>query len=829
MTSFQSIHSWLLALLIIPGISGSVHAAAPLAPTDCRAKASSFNGTNVSIAINWTDNSTNETAWQVKYTIDNGSTEYALNGGNINSNTMGTTGNIVVTWSTASANHVYRFKVIANSGVTTSSASNVATVGTYPLNPPINLKIAVVDPFNVTLSWEEQSYSEDGFVIERKTGAGEWTCIGNTASNSLAIATQNWIWPWQTFAFRVRAFTGSVPTTPADVSVYSNEAPVSASAYTLAATKVPNLPAVNLSWPNIQNEDGYHIFQVLYDSNGNRNDSFIGETAANVTIYQAIAPTIEPTKTCRFYVMPYSGDYYIGSSSVASVTLDGITSNGRIAGNPGGALSHTFTHVSGSTVSSRTLTGTPESLSFNATTGEITGVFPPALGDHPVLYTVNFTDGSSLAQTFDILVRPPPGAPLVGAPLPAWSAVTGATRDTPLAGTFTDVEAESAVRVSTNLGNMDFILFDTATPATVANFMNYVRTEAYTDVVFHRSIPNFVVQAGGFKGTGTGSSFTRVVTDPPVVNEPGIANERGTLSMAKLGTDPNSATSQFFVSLGDNRSNLDYQNGGFTVFGRVAGNGMTVADAISNLPTSTYNLSLDGSATATPFSDFPMAAATAPPTMDQTKVVKITSVTPIPTLTYSVTANTQPDIAAASIVNGQLHLVGLSGGHTTLTLTATDLDDLTATQTVEVDIKDTYNTWATRTAFPGGQNAALQDPDGDSLTNLLEYALLGDPAVASQGPLPASGRTGIAPAAQFMTLTFAVRKATNGLSYIVEANNQLSGTWTEVWNSANDPVFGHAQVLSFTNQADRTVVTIQDSAALAHPGSRFMRLKMVQY
>jgi len=407
--------------------------------------------------------------------------------------------------------------------------------------------------------------------------------------------------------------------------------------------------------------------------------------------------------------------------------------------------------------------------------------------------------------------------------------VTGATRDTPLAGTFTDVEAESAVRVSTNLGNMDFILFDTATPATVANFMNYVRTEAYTDVVFHRSIPNFVVQAGGFKGTGTGSSFTRVVTDPPVVNEPGIANERGTLSMAKLGTDPNSATSQFFVSLGDNRSNLDYQNGGFTVFGRVAGNGMTVADAISNLPTSTYNLSLDGSATATPFSAFPIAAATAPPTMDQTKVVKITSVTPIPTLTYSVTANTQPDIAAASIVNGQLHLVGLSGGHTTLTLTATDLDDLTATQTVEVDIKDTYNTWATRTAFPGGQNAALQDPDGDSLTNLLEYALLGDPAVASQGPLPASGRTGIAPAAQFMTLTFAVRKATNGLSYIVEANNQLSGTWTEVWNSANDPVFGHAQVLSFTNQADRTVVTIQDSAALAHPGSRFMRLKMVQY
>lgn len=840
MTLYQSIHSWLLALLVIPGISGSAHAAAPLAPTDCGAKAISFNGAYVSIAINWTDNSTNETEWQVRYTMDGFPGDFSINpNGNLpssstTSSSPGTTGRASYTWTGALANRVYHFRIIANNGAATSGASNVASVGTYLLNAPINLKAAVVDPFNVTLSWEEQSYSEGGFVIERKAGAGDWTCIGNTASNSLSIATQNWIWPWQTFAFRVRAFTGSVPTTPADVSVYSNEASVSASAYTLAATKVPNRPAVNLSWPNIQNEDGYHIYQVPNGSTGYLDDYFIGETAANVTTYQAIAPTIEPTKTCRFYVMPYSGDYYIGTSSVASVTLDGITSNGRIAGNPGGALSHTFTHISGSTVSSRTLTGTPETLTFNAASGELTGIFPATLGDHPVLYTVNFTDGSSLAQTFDILVRPPSGAPLVGSTLPAWSAVAGATRDTSLAGTFTDAEAESAVRVVTNLGNMDFILFDTATPETVANFMNYVYAGAYTDVVFHRSIPNFVIQAGGFKGTGTGSSFTSVATDAPVVNEAGISNVRGTVAMAKLGTDPNSATSQFFVSVKDNQADLDHTNGGFTVFGRVAGDGMAVADAINALPRGNYttppaDLTVDGSLADTLFSDCPIAAATAPPTMDQTKLVKITSVARIPTLTYSVTANTQPEVAAASIVDGQLHLVGLSGGHTTLTLSATDLDNLTATQTVEVDINDTYSAWATRSAFPGGHNGEEQNPDGDSLTNLLEYALLGDPAVASQGPLPTLGKTGIAPAAQFMTLTFAVRKATTGLSYIVEANNQLSGAWTEVWNSANDPVFGHAQVLSFTNQADRTVVTIQDRAALATPAPRFMRLKVVQY
>jgi len=125
---------------------------------------------------------------------------------------------------------------------------------------------------------------------------------------------------------------------------------------------------------------------------------------------------------------------------------------------------------------------------------------------------------------------------------------------------------------------------DTA-PVTVANFLSYVNSGAYEDTIIHRKVNNFVIQGGGFYYDPASSDITAISVGPAIVNEFSRSNTRGTIAMAKLGGDPNSATSQWFVNLGDNSANLDSQNGGFTVFGKVLGTGMTAVDAIGALRT----------------------------------------------------------------------------------------------------------------------------------------------------------------------------------------------------------------------------------------------------
>jgi peptidyl-prolyl cis-trans isomerase A (cyclophilin A) len=142
------------------------------------------------------------------------------------------------------------------------------------------------------------------------------------------------------------------------------------------------------------------------------------------------------------------------------------------------------------------------------------------------------------------------------------------------------------VEIRTELGTFEVNLFDNATPETVANFLSYVNSGAFANNVVHRSIPGFIVQAGGFQYTGpiTGVfTLDEVAVGDAVINEPRFSNVRGTIAMAKIPDLPNSATSEWFINVSNNSGNLDIQNAGFTVFGQVVGDGMQVVDAIANL------------------------------------------------------------------------------------------------------------------------------------------------------------------------------------------------------------------------------------------------------
>lgn len=127
-------------------------------------------------------------------------------------------------------------------------------------------------------------------------------------------------------------------------------------------------------------------------------------------------------------------------------------------------------------------------------------------------------------------------------------------------------------------------LFDKLTPLTVTNFLNYVNDGDYVDSIFHRSVPDFVIQGGGYTYDSP-NTVLEISRDPAVVNEYFKSNTVGTIAMAK-GATPDSATSEWFFNLADNSANLDLQNDGFTVFGEVIADGLSIVNLMAEVPNS---------------------------------------------------------------------------------------------------------------------------------------------------------------------------------------------------------------------------------------------------
>ncbi len=163
--------------------------------------------------------------------------------------------------------------------------------------------------------------------------------------------------------------------------------------------------------------------------------------------------------------------------------------------------------------------------------------------------------------------------------------------------------AGPVVRFHTSLGDIDVQLDQTDAPKTVANFLGYVNRGDYGNSIFHRSVPGFVIQGGGYYVAN--GKLLLITAQSAVANEYKVSNTRGTIAMAKLGNDANSATDEWFFNLADNSSQLNNQNGGFTVFGTIINSqGLAVMDAIAALETVDASSSLGSAFTNLPVIDY---------------------------------------------------------------------------------------------------------------------------------------------------------------------------------------------------------------------------------
>src|ERR1700731_46259 len=298
-----------------------------------------------------------------------------------------------------------------------------------------------------------------------------------------------------------------------------------------------------------------------------------------------------------------------------------------------------------------------------------------------------------LASALTALAQNTP--PVVTNPIADFTEYAAApARSIDLTTAFADSDVSAAVRMTTVLGTMDFELFGQQKPITVANFLKYVGQGRYFIIdktngqvasnFIHRSEPGFLIQGGGFLGTvnpmqPASAQPTQVLPLPAVQNEPGISNKRGTIAMAKQPGDPNSATCQWFINLADNSgppSSLDTQNGGFTVFGRVAATGMTVVDSIAALPR--YNF-------GSPFDMLPLRNYTSPNAIQVANLVSIPGIARISPLNFA--AISDNTTAVDVVISGTKLLVsGKQVGTAHITVTATDLDGAMVSQQFTVNV-----------------------------------------------------------------------------------------------------------------------------------------------
>ena len=212
----------------------------------------------------------------------------------------------------------------------------------------------------------------------------------------------------------------------------------------------------------------------------------------------------------------------------------------------------------------------PKGLFIDPLTGTITGT-PEEDGFFDVILKAEYDLPGSIASIAKLALRIPPqlSPPVLIKTIPDQKvSITQESILLDLINYFSDPDTKEAIKITTNKGVMVFSLFDKATPLPVQNFLNYVRNETYKNNIFHRSVTNegmSIIQSGSFSLSE--NQLTSNLTVSPIINEPGIANEKGTLAYART-SNPDSATSGWYINSKDSPG-LDVGES-YTVFGRAS-------------------------------------------------------------------------------------------------------------------------------------------------------------------------------------------------------------------------------------------------------------------
>lgn len=520
----------------------------------------------------------------------------------------------------------------------------------------------------------------------------------------------------------------------------------------VAATEVkayaPNQNRVHLSWKdNATDETSY-----LIDRRFSENDPWLdyGIVPANSEVFRGSAPSTTE-QTVYYRVAPFkTGEdeqslnwveasvvkpegpldlFLVSANDPLDPTDDIVVPEGWEAqdGVP-------FTHqveVRNGTPQSFTASGyqtIPASvpIEFDTNTGVLTGTISEP-GVYRIFVGVLFDGGKAFEEVRFLRVLPAASVPAVNSPaftLPAQN--IGVEGFVDIRSMFIDPERPKGAIFDTSQGYFTVALFDSATPKTVNNFLGYVNRGDYNATYIHRVSPNFVVQSGGggpASSTAAPTQWRRVAKQAAVPNEPGISNTRGTIAMAKVGGNPDSATNEWFLSLGLNGTNnpaiLDRQNGGFTAFGRIVGAGsQSVVDSFNSLQRADYSGIITGVA-GLALSEIPVNDIVAPTTPGANSLVRVYSVNECPPVVISLLGNSNPSVVTAGMAGMLLYVKSLGPtGTANLTLRATNLDGNSVNYILPITIEDLAGPGVSLTKLRGARPLGSLLVKGRALDNV---------------------------------------------------------------------------------------------------------------